>query len=48
MSAPQQVSKSPTVHNLGYTGDEREAFPWVAELSADDATYAAARRRRAS
>jgi sterol desaturase/sphingolipid hydroxylase (fatty acid hydroxylase superfamily) len=45
---PQQVAKSPTVHNLGYTGDERDAYPWVAELSADDATYAAARRRRAS
>ena len=25
-----------------------EAYPWVAELSADDDTYAAARRRRAS
>jgi sterol desaturase/sphingolipid hydroxylase (fatty acid hydroxylase superfamily) len=45
---PQEVGKSPTVHNLGYTGAEREAYPWVAELSADDATYAAARRRRAS
>jgi sterol desaturase/sphingolipid hydroxylase (fatty acid hydroxylase superfamily) len=45
---PQEVGKSPTVHNLGYTGREREAFPWVAELSADDDAYAAARRRRAS
>jgi sterol desaturase/sphingolipid hydroxylase (fatty acid hydroxylase superfamily) len=45
---PQQVAKSPTVHNLGYAGSEREAYPWVAELSADDAAYAAARRRRAS
>jgi sterol desaturase/sphingolipid hydroxylase (fatty acid hydroxylase superfamily) len=42
---PQEVAKSPTVHNLGYAGAEREAYPWVAELSADDATYAAARRR---
>jgi sterol desaturase/sphingolipid hydroxylase (fatty acid hydroxylase superfamily) len=45
---PQEVARSPTVHNLGYTGDEREAYPWVAELSADDATYAAARRRTRS
>ena len=45
---PQEVGKSPTVHNLGYSGSERDAYPWVAELSADDATYAAARRRRAS
>jgi hypothetical protein len=35
------------VHNLGYAGPEREFYPWVAELSADDATFAAARRRRA-
>ena len=45
---PQEVAKSATVHNLGYAGPEREAYPWVAELSADDATYAAARRRGAS
>ena len=44
---PQEVARSPTVHNLGYTGAEREAYPWVAELSEDDAAYAAARRRRA-
>ena len=37
-----------TDFNLFGTGSEREAYPWVAELSADDATYAAARRRRAS
>jgi hypothetical protein len=35
------------VHNLGYTGAEREAYPWVADLSADDDAYATARRRRA-
>ncbi len=45
---PQEVTRSPTVHNLGYAGSEREAYPWVAKLSADDATYAAARRRGAS
>lgn len=42
----QEVPRSGTVHNLGYAGRERELYPWVAELSADDATYAAARRRR--
>lgn len=44
----QEVERSPTVHNLGYEGGEREAYPWVAELSADDETFATARRRRAS
>lgn len=44
----QEVERSPTVHNLGYEGGERDAYPWVAELSADDATFAAARRRRAT
>lgn len=44
---PQEVSRSPTVHNLGYAGAEREVYPWVAELSDDDKTYASARRRRA-
>ena len=44
---PREIVRSPTVHNLGYTGAEREAYPWVAQLSADDATYAA-RRRHAS
>jgi sterol desaturase/sphingolipid hydroxylase (fatty acid hydroxylase superfamily) len=43
---PQDVARSTTAHNLGYVGAERDAYPWVAELSADDATYAAARRRR--
>ena len=42
----QDVPRSATVHNLGYAGTEREAYPWVAEISADDATFAAARRRR--
>jgi sterol desaturase/sphingolipid hydroxylase (fatty acid hydroxylase superfamily) len=43
---PQDVPKSATVHNLGYSEAERDAYPWVAEMSADDATFAAARRRR--
>jgi sterol desaturase/sphingolipid hydroxylase (fatty acid hydroxylase superfamily) len=44
----QEVPRSATVHNLGYAGPEREAYPWVAELSDDDATFAAARRRSRS
>jgi sterol desaturase/sphingolipid hydroxylase (fatty acid hydroxylase superfamily) len=43
----QEVPRSATVHNLGYAGSEREAYPWVAELSDDDASYAALRRGRA-
>jgi len=42
---PQEVPRSVTVHNLGYAGPEREAYPWVAEISDDDAAFAAARRR---
>ena len=34
---PQEVPRSATVHNLGYAGPEREAYPWVAEISDDDA-----------
>jgi sterol desaturase/sphingolipid hydroxylase (fatty acid hydroxylase superfamily) len=42
---PRDIARSPTVHNLGYTGGERETYPWVAQMSEDDATYAARRRR---
>ena len=42
----QEVPRSATVHNLGYAGAEREAYPWVAELSDDDASFAALRRGR--
>jgi len=45
---PREVPRSPTTHNLGYTSDERERFPWVAELSASDEEYAVRRTRRAS
>ena len=31
----KDVPRSPTVHNLGYCGEERERYPWVAELSRD-------------
>jgi sterol desaturase/sphingolipid hydroxylase (fatty acid hydroxylase superfamily) len=44
--AVQEVPRSATVHNLGYAGAEREAYPWVAELSDDDASFAALRRGR--
>jgi sterol desaturase/sphingolipid hydroxylase (fatty acid hydroxylase superfamily) len=44
---PREVPRSPTTHNLGYTPDERERYPWVAELSASDEEYAVRRTRRA-
>ncbi len=43
---PNTRPKSPTAFNLGYTEEERRRYPWVAALSADDTTYARARRRR--
>ena len=43
---PKDIPRSETVHNLGYTGALRETYPWVAELSADDETYARRRTRR--
>jgi len=42
----QEVPRSGTVHNLGYAGAECEAYPWVAQLSDDDASFAARRRSR--
>jgi sterol desaturase/sphingolipid hydroxylase (fatty acid hydroxylase superfamily) len=45
---PKDQPKSATVHNLGYTGEAKRQWPWVAELSADDDTYAIRRRRRAA
>ncbi|GBD43445.1 hypothetical protein HRbin40_00918 [bacterium HR40] len=44
---PHTRPKSPTVFNLGYTGPERERYPWVAQSSAEERTSARARRRRA-
>jgi sterol desaturase/sphingolipid hydroxylase (fatty acid hydroxylase superfamily) len=40
------VERSPTTFNLGYTGAEREQYPWVAELSATEEELAARRQRR--
>ncbi|MEZ5906328.1 MAG: sterol desaturase family protein [Geminicoccaceae bacterium] len=45
---PKDMPRSATVHNLGYTGEARRQWPWVAELSLDDETYAIRRRRRAA
>ncbi len=45
---PAECPRSPTVFNLGYAGEERERYPWVASLSAADEEFAEARRRRAS
>jgi len=42
----RQVERSPTTFNLGYAGPEREAYPWVAELSASEEELAARRQRR--
>lgn len=33
----RQYPRSPTVRNLGYVGEEVERFPWVMELSGDNA-----------
>lgn len=41
-----KVRRSSTVFNLGYDGEERERYPWVAELSEDEEIVAERRRRR--
>ncbi|MFO1068678.1 MAG: sterol desaturase family protein [Geminicoccaceae bacterium] len=43
---PKDVRRSPTAHNLGYTAEMAEKYPWVAALSEDEETYARQRRRR--
>ncbi len=45
---PSEWPKSPTAFNLGYAGEDRERYPWVARMSAADEEFAEARRRRAS
>jgi sterol desaturase/sphingolipid hydroxylase (fatty acid hydroxylase superfamily) len=42
----KDVERSPTTFNLGYTGPEREAYPWVAELSETEEELTARRQRR--
>jgi sterol desaturase/sphingolipid hydroxylase (fatty acid hydroxylase superfamily) len=42
----RDTERSPTTFNLGYTGAEREAYPWVAELSASEDELTARRQRR--
>ena len=45
---PKEIARSSTVYNLGYAGPEREAYPWVAELSQSEEEFARQRRRRAA
>lgn len=47
-ASARERPRSPTTHNLGYTHEERERFPWVGQLSSSDADYAARRARRAA
>lgn len=42
----KEVERSPTTFNLGYTAKEREAYPWVGELSATEEELTARRQRR--
>lgn len=42
----KDVERSPTTFNLGYTGPERDAYPWVAELSQSEEELTARRQRR--
>ncbi|MDF1585875.1 sterol desaturase family protein [Marinimicrococcus flavescens] len=42
----RELPRSPTVHNLGYTGHERDRYPWVGDLSASEEEYARRRTRR--
>ena len=42
----REVERSPTTFNLGYAAEEREAYPWVAELSASEDELTTRRQRR--
>lgn len=42
----RDVPRSATTYNLGYAGQERVKYPWVAEASASEEEYAARRTRR--
>jgi sterol desaturase/sphingolipid hydroxylase (fatty acid hydroxylase superfamily) len=44
----KDVRRSETTYNLGYTGEVAQRYPWVAELSESEETYARQRRRRAA
>lgn len=43
---PKDVPRSATRFNLGYDEGMREQFPWVANMSEPDETYAKRRKRR--
>ncbi len=45
---PRAVPKSPTTFNLGYTGEERRRYPWVALSSPSESELARRRSRRAA
>lgn len=45
---PREVPRSSTTFNLGYTAEERERYPWVAELSPSEDELATRRMRRAT
>lgn len=42
----KEIERSPTTFNLGYTGPERERYPWVAEASDSEDELTARRQRR--
>lgn len=42
----RDIPKSPTTHNLGYAGEDRERYPWVAQFSETDEEYVVRRTRR--
>ncbi len=43
-SHPDRVARSETAFNLGYAGEERERFPWVARLSGPETRNIQARQ----
>jgi sterol desaturase/sphingolipid hydroxylase (fatty acid hydroxylase superfamily) len=45
---PREVPRSPTTFNLGYTTEERQRYPWVADLSPSEDELATRRMRRAA
>lgn len=42
----RDVPRSATTYNLGYTGEERKKYPWVAEASLSEEEFTAKRTRR--
>jgi sterol desaturase/sphingolipid hydroxylase (fatty acid hydroxylase superfamily) len=44
---PRETPRSATSFNLGYAGEERERYPWVAQESLSEEEYSLRRTRRA-